>query len=187
MATLLFGVLIVVLGVLFLFDNLGWYAFSFGDFVVDFWPVALIIIGAALIYKQFRSKSDPAWTDYVSKDFPKTVGDKKLKPTRIPPEGLNIKLGVGEIALDLSETVLNNGENNIECGLGAGELRIIVPRNVALKASGRAGVGDVYLLGQHVDGFAARLNHEDDGYAAAARKINLTTKVGMGEIRVSHP
>ena len=55
---LLWGGLLIVMGVLFLLDNLG--AIHLRD-AVEFWPILLIVLGGYLIISQFmsRKKDDP--------------------------------------------------------------------------------------------------------------------------------
>jgi hypothetical protein len=49
---LLWGGLLIAMGVLFLLDNLG--AIRLRD-AIDFWPILLILLGAYLVVSQFRS------------------------------------------------------------------------------------------------------------------------------------
>lgn len=48
-SSLFWGLFLIGLGVIFLFDNLG--LLDFGNFISDFWPVILIAIGARIIWK----------------------------------------------------------------------------------------------------------------------------------------
>ncbi len=44
-----FGIVLILLGVLFLMDN--FYLIDFGNLLSDYWPVILIIIGVNIIFK----------------------------------------------------------------------------------------------------------------------------------------
>jgi predicted membrane protein len=181
------GAILILLGLLFLFDNIGIYRLDFVELIEDYWPLVLIAIGAALIYRQTRSTDDGVWEEAVRGHHSKSLGDMKLRPQTVPAQGLSVKHGLGDLHLDLSGCSFNDGENRIECSLGAGDAGITVPTGVPLKASCSIGVGEVYLLGSHREGVGPSLEHEDEGYATAARKINLRVKIGFGECRVVHP
>lgn len=180
------GAILVLLGLLFLLDNLNLYNFNFGDFIADFWPVALILAGAAIIYRQMRSPDREVWEDFVGKQHSKSLGDLKLKPKSLPTEGSRIKHGMGDLTFDLTDCILNAGENVVECSLGAGDLRITVPQSVPVKVSCTVGGGEIYLLGAHADGIGQTLVHEDDGYATAPIKLSVRAKVGLGQCHVVH-
>jgi predicted membrane protein len=54
-----------------------------------------------------------------------------------------------------------------------------------LNAVVTAGAGDIYLLGEHTDGFSPRLEHQDENYDSAEIRINLSAKVGLGDVKIS--
>jgi hypothetical protein len=49
------GILLVVIGVMFLFDSFGWMKFD--EIVRKYWPVAFILIGVNILFKHRQSKS----------------------------------------------------------------------------------------------------------------------------------
>ena len=110
-----------------------------------------------------------------------------FRDVEVDSAGLTADQGTGDITIDLSSSALHEGENIVHCNLGMGDLEIIVPANVPLKASCTAGIGDIHILGKRGDGFGAKLEHQDPDYANADKKIYLVAKVGLGDIRVSHP
>jgi len=46
------GIIFLLFGVLFLLGNLGIMYFDFWDFIGDWWPVILIVIGISVIFKR---------------------------------------------------------------------------------------------------------------------------------------
>ena len=184
-----FGTLLIVVGFVILGNNVGWFDFSLGEFIQKFWPVVLIAIGIEQLvsHTRKREKSCDEWTEFCGEKFSRTVGDLRLKPVSIDSAGLKADQGAGDVVIDLTGTALHEGENMVHCNLGMGDLEVIVPANVPLKASCTAGIGDVNILGHKSDGFGAKLEHQDADYANADRKICLMAKVGLGDVRVSHP
>jgi lia operon protein LiaF len=183
------GILLILLGFTILGNNVGWFDFSLGEFVRKFWPLILIALGLEQILSHSRKRcwSEDKWTDFCGEKFSRTVGDLHLRPVSIDTGGLEADQGAGDITIDLSSSVLHEGENVVHCNLGMGDLEIIVPANVPLKASCTAGIGDIHILGRRSDGFGANLEHQDPDYSNADKKICLVAKVGLGDIRVSHP
>ena len=57
------GLIIIIIGVLLLLNNID--AFDLGDFIADFWPVLLILLGLRLI---LRTKHDEETSSHVVKD-----------------------------------------------------------------------------------------------------------------------
>jgi len=53
---LFWGILLIIIGLLFLFDNLGWMNFNFWDFLGTYWPLILIFIGTKNIVLYLTSK-----------------------------------------------------------------------------------------------------------------------------------
>lgn len=53
----MFGLILVILGILFLFEEMGIIQ---GDFWGYFWPVILIVVGLSLINKD-KNKTDSCW------------------------------------------------------------------------------------------------------------------------------
>ena len=49
------GIVLIAIGVMFLFDSFGWTKFD--EIVRNYWPVALILIGVNILFKHRHSKS----------------------------------------------------------------------------------------------------------------------------------
>lgn len=179
------GIFIVILGIIFLGNNLNWFDYSLGNFFSDWWPAALIIVGSWMILGQTRRKRSDVWQIKVDKAMSKAVGDQQLKPQEITPEGLAIKLGAGKVELDLTTTRLREGENNVYCSLGVGEVKISLPSGVETRITASCSTGDIQALGKKQSGIAVDLTHEDDNYATAATKLNLKVRLGLGDIKVT--
>lgn len=60
------GVVVLLLGCLFLGRNLGLFSWSIGDMVPYIWPVAVILIGIQLIWKPKSKRHEPPSDDWKS-------------------------------------------------------------------------------------------------------------------------
>lgn len=184
-----FGILLIVVGFVILGNNVAWFDFSLGELIQKFWPLILIAFGIEQIFshKRRRNCAEDKWTEFCGEKFSRTMGDLRLKPVSVDSAGLKADQGAGDVVIDLSTTALHEGENLVLCNLGMGDLEVIVPANVPLRANCTAGIGDIHILGKKSDGFGAKLDHQDADYPNADRKIYLIAKVGLGDVRVSHP
>jgi predicted membrane protein len=182
---ILWGAIIVLVGILFLAHNLALFGFEFDEFIADFWPLVLIAVGVYMIYHQRHRTYTEVEIDGGTSKHSGTVGDANFKPKSLPPNGLLLKHGLGDLRLDLTECVLRQGENRVQCSHGAGDLIITLPTSIPLKAEASVGMGDIYLLGRKTDGVGCSLDHEDAEFATADQKITLSAKVGMGQIKIS--
>ena len=108
------------------------------------------------------------------------VGDRSYVVTSVQELDGAYRLGIGSMELDLSRVRLPAGETRLETSVDVGELHVVVPAGVALRAHGEAQVGQVDVLGTTDDG----RNVEVDVRQAGARVLVLDADVGVGSVRV---
>jgi phage shock protein PspC (stress-responsive transcriptional regulator) len=88
-------------------------------------------------------------------------------------------LGIGELDLDLSKLTLPKGETHIDAHVGIGELRIVLPPDVAVRYDTEANYGDVFAFGEEAHGHKNGLEGEN-GTADSVLVVHAT--VGAGEV-----
>lgn len=114
------------------------------------------------------------------------VGDREYRPASVSAIRAAYELGVGELTLDLRDVDFSDARTvPVEVRLGVGELQVIVPEDVCLKATADAGIGRLDLLGRVNDGIDV---DADLGGALPvdAPTVMLDLHAGVGEILVSH-
>lgn len=181
--TLIGGAALIVVGALLTLDNLYVIRFDFWDAVGRFWAVALIAIGIWLIYHQTRS-NDTVTAISEGGKINRAAGQVRAKPKSIGDRGLDIQLGAGSIEIDLTGTNFRDGENVVEASVGVGEVVVKLPGQIACSVSGSCGIGDVHLFADKSDGFSPRLDKTDPGYESATKKVKVTAKSGLGDVKV---
>jgi predicted membrane protein len=181
---LFFGLGLLFLGLVWLLNNVGALDFDLGDFISHAWPVAIIVFGAWMLFGG-NSKAESKIQKKVADSLSQGVGDLDLAPEHLEPSGLEVKLGAGEIKLDLRSTRLQQGNNVVQIKLGVGDILVLAPQSVALSVEGRTGAGDLRLLDRKTDGFAARLDIQDEQFAAADTSLRITALSGLGDITVT--
>ena len=109
------------------------------------------------------------------------VGERTYQPALAAGVQREYKLGIGELRLDLTGTRFPVGETLIDARVGIGELNIIVPADVALRATATAQAGEVEVFGRTNDGRNAELSVDTPGL----RVLVLDAKVGLGTVHVT--
>lgn len=117
----------------------------------------------------------------------KGVGDRVYRPATAASLKPKYELGVGRLWVDLRNTRLPQGTTTVKAEVGIGELDVVVPDGVRLVTRGRAGIGDVTIVGRSFDGTDVdervfeplRSNGE-----LTARTVRIDGKVGIGDVRV---
>jgi phage shock protein PspC (stress-responsive transcriptional regulator)/predicted membrane protein len=105
------------------------------------------------------------------------VGKRSYTPTTAADVRSTYKLGIGELDLNLSN-VHSNVSTPITAKVGIGDLKVTVPRGVAVTVNARAKAGDVNVLSRHDNGKNATV------HLAGGRKLVLNAQIGAGRIRV---
>jgi phage shock protein PspC (stress-responsive transcriptional regulator) len=112
------------------------------------------------------------------------AGEKTERPLSAVALQPSYELGVGALELDLRSVELDAGTTSVEASVGAGELVITVPDDVALEIDAHAGVGEIDLLGDRDDGIDVDRTLNVAGSTADAPLLRLEADVGFGAIEV---
>jgi phage shock protein PspC (stress-responsive transcriptional regulator) len=91
------------------------------------------------------------------------------------------KLGIGDMKVDLRNVQLPAGETSVKTRVDVGNLRVIVPSDVALRIDGDAQLGQVQMLGKAADGRNVDRHVAETG----KRVLVLKAHVGVGKVQVT--
>ena len=117
------------------------------------------------------------------------IGDETRTPTTSVAE--HYRWGIGKMTLDLTQAPDLAGEE-IAASVVVGELVVIVPDDVPLVITARAGLGEVHVLGTSADGVDPRLECAgssrdvecDDAASPGERSLTLDLEVALGKVEV---
>jgi phage shock protein PspC (stress-responsive transcriptional regulator) len=113
------------------------------------------------------------------------IGERVERPVSVSELERKYRLGFGHLELDLRGLELPRGETRVEASVGAGELDITIPSDVAVAVTADARWGEVDVLGRETDGRHARDRYVDPGFDSAARRLVVEAEIrGPGEISV---
>ena len=173
---LFLAVALIVVGALLLAGNLGLILFNWNIL----WALVLVSFGIWMIGRAMRPSSYmPSHGDaiYGFGDYRPDLTGKEIRRE-------SFSHGVGNSVLDLTRATIPDGQNTMRASQGMGDLRIIVPRDLAVSVNARAGMGAVRVFGERADGIAPHLEFRSDDYVAATCKLDIEASAGLGEVRV---
>src|SRR5699024_9906896 len=90
----------------------------------------------------------------------------------------------GDFYLDFTKAFIPEKETPISINALAGDIRIVIPENIAFRVDADVKAGEIDILGQSIDGINRSMSFETDDYEDATRKLDFFLKLKAGSIRV---
>jgi phage shock protein PspC (stress-responsive transcriptional regulator) len=112
--------------------------------------------------------------------------DLRVTPSTIAELPTSQDFGAGTVRYDLTRLDFAGASHAMDLSIGAGEIVVIVPRDVDVTATASMGIGQVDLFGQGRGGFPSDLtvtNLGDDGVGGGTLDLALDAGVGHLEVR----
>ncbi len=176
--TIVFGIVLILIGILALLDSLE--VISFWSALGRLWPLLLIGLGIWLLVKRRYLY----WVK-EGKKYSKAFGDLKIDASGMDPHGMDVEMGFGDLEVNLTKAGFSDRENVIHLALGFGDIKIWIPSELKVKASASCGAGDIDVLGKTADGLGRSVDYQDEDYDSAQKKLKVFAKLGFGDIRIS--
>jgi predicted membrane protein len=193
---LFWGLILVLLGVLFLLDN--FYIIDFSEAISTFWPLILIVIGIKILLDKKRDnshhKTDSGTGPINMKSYKESgsgrisesnvFGDIHMKIDSESFTGASVNNVFGDIRLDLSGVKLTQEITKIHVSGVFGDVTIDIPDGIALNVRSNSVAGDISIRGNRKDGLFPNLTYQDEAYVKAKQKIDLQCSIVFGSINV---
>jgi predicted membrane protein len=112
------------------------------------------------------------------------AGELRLTPVEFDELQNRYELGAGSIRLDLTQLPFDGESIDIEVAVGAGEIRVIVPDDVDLEATGSVGIGQVQILSRSAGGLGVGDVESSVALDDPRGSVELELNAGLGDIRV---
>lgn len=180
--TLLWGAILITLGILILFDNLR--ILEFWDSLGKLWPIILILVGIWIIYQRSEGTTTKDGIIPKQKNLSQGFGDLIIDAKDMDPDGLNLSSGFGDVEVNLTKARFEEKEHNVNISSGFGDVRVMLPQDVPVSATGKSLAGKIDILGRTADGLGNNLSHKDENYDSSTKKVKIFAKLGFGDIKV---
>nr|MBN2276692.1 hypothetical protein [candidate division Zixibacteria bacterium] len=185
------GAVILVLGLWILLNNLDIIHYPTRHLFRDLWPLLLIIIGIALIFRKRRNKTTSMYDDVNIKigndsrtGHSHVFGDINIEARGMDIDGRSYSCVFGDISINLAGGILRSGANRLVIASTFGDVTIIVPSDMAASAYASSTMGDIYLFGKAASGFSAGLTASTEDYDSAPDKLQITASTTFGDIKI---
>lgn len=195
--TILVGVLLTLGGLFWLLSTLDFHPISLGVALATL----LILVGAVLAVDTFSTARGGlivlgiiltlVLTGMTAIDVPLGghVGNQVISVQRVDEIQSSYRAGAGNQEFDFRQVAFPAGDTHVTMRLGAGNLTIEVPQNVAVQAVYHVGTGNVTIKGLEArqyqrSGFSVDGTYTSPGFATAERRLVLDVDVGAGNIEV---
>ncbi len=108
------------------------------------------------------------------------VGEKSFTPTTAADVDRSYRLGIGEMNVDLTQLRLPAGETHVKARVDYGDLNVVVPSGVAVRAYAKSRLGYVSVFGDEADG-----RNADESVTADGRRVLVVdARVQVGSVRI---
>jgi predicted membrane protein len=186
------GALLVVVGSLWLLDIAGLITLRAALVL----PAVLAVIGLALIVGSFDGPHPGLVVAGVfvtiatlavavapPDAFHGGIGQRNIRITDATTLAPAYDVGVGELRLDMSDVELTE-PTELDLTVGAGDVTLTLPADLAVDIEASAGAGRVDLFGQASDGISVTRTYTSEDFETADVTLTVDIDVAAGNIEV---
>ena len=184
---LFIGIVLITFGVLFLLDNLG--IAEMGDVIHNFWPLILILWGLSIVLRG-RTKS-PTMHAEVAQSIEHELlhqssvfGSMFVSVTSQNFKGGSVSTVFGDCDIDLSHSVIAEGEHELRVHGVFGDTSIILPQGAGVAVTASSTFGSITVLGQRKDGMMSDLQVTSNEYQASTKRLKISVSKVFGDARI---
>ncbi len=203
------GIILLVLGVLFLLDNLE--VASFSHLITTYWPLILILVGISILLRATRFPSQTAsslgrgeFTRPPEQPFSTTApqagasfvassdiisqtsvfGNISIKPVSKNFKGGALSAIFGNIDLNLTSAELAEGEHHLGLNGVFGSIHVTLPKDMAVSVRSNCLFGNLKVLDQTRGGIGSEIVYKSENYDSSTRKLNINASQVLGDIKI---
>ena len=180
-SNLFFTLFLLTFSSLLILDRFQILEFKFMDFW-RLWPLIIILMALGLIKPKFTFEINSMGKRYTTKSF--RIGDVKYNTDNWAVEPMEISHGIGDVYLDFSKAFIPEGETELFIHARIGDVKIIVPDDLAIYVHAEAKIGEVRILQSIKDGIGNSMEFKSADYEEAIKKIKLNILLNIGDITV---
>jgi predicted membrane protein len=187
MRNLFWGMVLILLGLLFLLDNLG--IADFGEVIRMYWPVILILWGISALFRKRRHTANDINVESTHFEHDLVHRSNVFCNISMNIDSSNFKGGsisnvFGDCDVDLSKSILAEGEHLMRIHTIFGDTRILLAKECAVSVTASVLFGDLKILGQNIAGFSKDIHITTPEYQAAQKRLVLSITHIFGSVKI---
>ena len=168
---LVFGTVLILIGVLILFGSI--LNVNLWNF---FWPVVLILLGVWLLFR-------PRWKGSLgSSNFLFFNNLRRRGAWQVQNE--EIVTFLGDVFLDLTDAEIPIGETVYRIYGFIGDVDLVTPPDIGVSVSSAAFVNEVRVFGKKHSSILLPIETTSESYATAERKIRLDVAFFISDVKI---
>ena len=116
--------------------------------------------------------------------YSKFIGDMYIDCSQINMQNVEISAFIGDVEIKLHGAQLASGLNRLIISGFLGDIRILVPTDMAVFANCSSFVGDIEVFNRRSSGFGNNIDGQTANYRDAEAKLYIAANSFVGDIRV---
>ena len=112
------------------------------------------------------------------------IGDLSMGRQPWVLKNLDLWNGIGDVRLNLATAHVEAGSYVIEIRGVIGDVRVLVPENLAVRVVAEVGIGEVQVFSESESGIPRVVEMEDVGYETADKRCEIHIALRIGDIEV---
>ncbi|MDQ0299860.1 lia operon protein LiaF [Salibacterium salarium] len=114
------------------------------------------------------------------------IGDFKLMKRTFALQDMNLKYGIGDIAIDFSKAIVDEGETVVVLHGGIGDVDLYIPSDLNISIQASASLGDINVFKHREEGINKQAVVQTENYKESNRKVKIIISVILGDIDVRY-
>jgi lia operon protein LiaF len=131
-----------------------------------------------------RTSQQPAYATMGKRKYEKFFGDVFIDCNGVELQHMEVSVFTGDVEIKLHGAILAPGLNRMIISGFIGDVRILVPPDMAVFTQASNFIGDSDLMGRRSSGFGSTLDAQTANYGAAERKLYIASNFFIGDIKV---
>ncbi len=131
-----------------------------------------------------RAGDRPGYSGYGKVKYEKFIGDMFIDCNGTDLQNMEVSVFISDLEIKLHGGRLAPGLNRLIISGFIGDVRILVPPDMAVFVQSSNFIGDSELMGQRYSGFGNTVNNQSPQYATAESKLYIASNFFIGDIHV---
>lgn len=117
--------------------------------------------------------------------YAKQLGDIYVDLNNVPASNVMVSNVIGDTEISVFGAKLSNGLNRLIVSNFVGDIRIQIPKNMAIFVHCSSFVGDIAVAGRSSSGFGNSIDWRSDNYDSSETKLYIAVNNFVGDIRIN--